>query len=88
MESNESPEIPDRGKTSDIPGLPSRVANKHITKKIIIVIHYCTITCMYIRMFPDLTTVVNNVAAVQTNVGTEAPLSIVTKSNPKAHVCD
>ncbi len=23
MESNDSPEIPDRGKTSDIPGLPS-----------------------------------------------------------------
>ena len=24
MESNDSPEIPDRGETSDIPGLPSR----------------------------------------------------------------
>ena len=27
MESNDSPEIPDRGKTSDIPGLPSEAAN-------------------------------------------------------------
>ena len=26
MESNDSPEIPDRGETSDIPGLPSGVA--------------------------------------------------------------
>ena len=25
MESNDSPEIPDRGETSDIPGLPSGV---------------------------------------------------------------
>ncbi len=29
MESNDSPEIPDRGETSDIPGLPSGVL--HIT---------------------------------------------------------
>ena len=28
MESNNSPEIPDRGETSDIPGLPSGVARK------------------------------------------------------------
>ena len=28
MESNDSPEIPDRGETSDIPGLPSRVQIK------------------------------------------------------------
>ena len=27
MESNDSPEIPDRGETSDIPGLPSGAAN-------------------------------------------------------------
>ena len=26
MESNDSPEIPDRGKTSDVPGLPSEAA--------------------------------------------------------------
>ena len=29
MESNDSPEIPDRGETSDIPGLPSGVAKKN-----------------------------------------------------------
>ena len=28
MESNDSPEIPDRGETSDIPGLPSGVLDK------------------------------------------------------------
>ena len=28
MESNDSPEIPDRGETSDIPGLPSGGLNK------------------------------------------------------------
>ena len=28
MESNDSPEIPDRGETSDIPGLPSGVAGE------------------------------------------------------------
>ena len=28
MESNDSPEIPDRGETSDIPGLPSGVTMK------------------------------------------------------------
>ena len=27
MESNDSPEIPDRGETSNIPGLPSGVSN-------------------------------------------------------------
>ena len=31
MESNDSPEIPDRGETSDIPGLPS--GGKNDTKK-------------------------------------------------------
>ena len=38
MESNDSPEIPDRGETSDIPGLPSggrsvRLSANKITKK-------------------------------------------------------
>ena len=28
MESNDSPEIPDRGETSDIPGLPSGVSRR------------------------------------------------------------
>ena len=30
MESNESPEIPDRGETSDIPGLPSEAYLQHV----------------------------------------------------------
>ena len=30
MESNDSPEIPDRGETSDIPGLPSGVVLEEI----------------------------------------------------------
>ena len=29
VESNDSPEIPDRGETSDIPGLPSGFPQKH-----------------------------------------------------------
>ena len=39
MESNDSPEIPDRGETSDIPSLPSGVnARGHLDKSII---YYC-----------------------------------------------
>ena len=30
MESNDSPEIPDRGETSDIPGLPSGIPSGHL----------------------------------------------------------
>ena len=33
MESNDSPEIPDRGETSDIPGLPSGAENQRSTAK-------------------------------------------------------
>ena len=32
MESNDSPEIPDRGETSDIPGLPSEVARRKLAR--------------------------------------------------------
>ena len=35
MESNDSPEIPDKGETSDIPGLPSWVVMENT------VVHYC-----------------------------------------------
>ena len=30
MESNDSPEIPDRGETSDIPGLPSGASTREL----------------------------------------------------------
>ena len=33
MESNDSPEIPDRGETSDIPGLPSGDVTKAVEKQ-------------------------------------------------------
>ena len=33
MESNDSPEIPDRGETSDIPGLPSGAKKQQTNKK-------------------------------------------------------
>ena len=33
MESNDSPEIPDRGETSDIPGLPSRGVEAEETRE-------------------------------------------------------
>ena len=40
MESNDSPEIPDRGETSDIPGLPSGVWLQTIHLRLITLLLY------------------------------------------------
>ena len=48
MESNDSPEIPDRGETSDIPGLPSGINDKenHKDERVVVVIMSPTSHCV------------------------------------------
>ena len=52
MESNDSPEIPDRGETSDIPGLPSRARVKTREVAVVVAVLLFVVTsgiCLRIR---------------------------------------
>ena len=66
MESNDSPEIPDRGETSDIPGLPSGYEEKRRVSYIAFnyrqqaVFLFCFVFCLFVCLFGGLHTWILN----------------------------
>ena len=70
MESNDSPEIPDRGETSDIPGLPSGTAAVEATTAVVVVVAAAT-TAVVVVAVAIAVEIVVVAAAVEVAQGTK-----------------